>query len=71
MHKSEAPALVATGCITGWLALLTLKLAGFAPVATWSWWWVWAPLWWWPAWLLLRTAGRWLGYFIRTRLLRR
>lgn len=27
------------------LILLTLKLAGIGVVATWSWWWVTAPLW--------------------------
>ena len=27
------------------LIFLTLKLAGFGIVATWSWWWVFSPLW--------------------------
>lgn len=27
------------------LIFLTLKLAGIGEVATWSWWWVWAPIW--------------------------
>lgn len=32
-------------CGLMFILLLTLKLIGISPVATWSWWWVTAPLW--------------------------
>jgi len=32
-------------CGATFIVFLILKLLGIAPVATWSWWWVTAPLW--------------------------
>ena len=28
-----------------WLIFLTLKLGGWGVVATWSWWWIFSPIW--------------------------
>ena len=48
--KSMCPPQNVTFCGTGFLGLLALlfialKLIGIEPVASWSWWWVLAPIW--------------------------
>ncbi|OWP62909.1 transmembrane Fragile-X-F family protein [Hymenobacter amundsenii] len=37
------------------LTLLVLKLNGHTPVAGWSWWWIWLPLW--GPWALVLVAA--------------
>ena len=53
--------------LLGWvfLVFLVLKLAEIGPVATWSWWWVTAPLWGGLA-IALAIAGIWVTalYFV-------
>ncbi len=49
-NKSMCPPTQVTSCGTGFLGLLALlfialKLIGIDPVASWSWWWVLAPIW--------------------------
>ena len=36
-------------CGSAFIVLMTLKIVGVAPVASWSWWWITAPLWIWFA----------------------
>ena len=44
MEKNSKSASFGLGTIL-FLIFLTLKLGGWGVVATWSWWWVTAPLW--------------------------
>jgi fatty acid desaturase len=44
MEKDNKSTSLGLGTIL-FLIFLTLKLAGLGVVATWSWWWVTAPLW--------------------------
>jgi fatty acid desaturase len=44
MEKNNKSTSLGLGTIL-FLIFLTLKLAGLGVVATWSWWWVTAPLW--------------------------
>jgi len=67
--KPHPAALLGVASLVLLLGLLSAKLTGLLPGL--PWWGTWAPLWAWSAWVLLRTAGRWLGYLIRTQLLRR
>ena len=48
MSKKEYDKKVGSGIGLGtliFLIFLTLKLGGWGVVATWSWWWVFSPLW--------------------------
>jgi predicted RND superfamily exporter protein len=48
MSKKEYDKKVSSGIGLGtliFLIFLTLKLGGWGVVATWSWWWVFSPLW--------------------------
>jgi len=48
MNNANATASASSGMgLSGWLFLvfLVLKLTGYTVVASWSWWWITAPLW--------------------------
>ena len=45
MSKSSSSSSGIGLCGAMFLLFLTLKLTGIEPVASWSWWWVTAPLW--------------------------